>query len=101
MKITINKYTTAKGLTRWRARWYGKYNANGTRKRYSESFKLKKDAEEFVKTMGRKFDQGLSPDPSNETLKDYCKWAAFDRQQLCCIRKQLTDCAITLDLKDY
>jgi integrase len=62
--------------TQWRVRWYGRYDPNtGRPKRYSRTFKLKKDAERFQKQKQNELDKGTPRDPSNETLKEYAvRW---------------------------
>lgn len=66
----------------WRVRWYGRYDPKkGKQKRYSKTFRKKKDAEQFKKQKEGEFNQGVSRDPSNETLKDYAdRWLKYKTQ---------------------
>jgi integrase len=61
-----------KAKKQWRVRWFGQYNPNiGKTKRYSKTFNRRADAERFIRTKEREFEQGTHRDVSTATLKDY------------------------------
>ena len=73
-KVSIYRCKNASGKIEWRVRWFGVCDPNtGKQKRYSKTFKLKKDAEKFQKQKINEFDKGLLRDPSRETLKEYAE----------------------------
>ncbi len=84
-KIGLYKTKTAKG-TQWRVRWFGDYDATGSRKRYSRTFELKKDAEQFKDGKKAEFAQGVSRDPCKATLKEYCQSWIYNKQHIESIR---------------
>ncbi len=59
----------------WVVRWFGEYNsATGKKRRYSRSFRLKVDAEEFQKAKTQEFDRGCKRDRAPDvTLGDFCE----------------------------
>lgn len=70
-KIGLYRCETDSGV-QWRVRWYGRYDPKtGRQKRYSKTFKLKKDAERFQSKKKNELDKGTPRDQSNETLKEY------------------------------
>jgi len=73
-KIGLYEEKTCKGK-QWRCRWFGEYDPNtGKQKRYSKTFRLKKDAQRFNKGKDAEFEKGDPRDPSTETLQEYCLW---------------------------
>jgi len=71
MKVGLYKEKTSKG-TQWRVRWFGQYDpSTGKQKRYSRTFKRRKDAERFIKVKDNEFERGTPRDVSTETLKEY------------------------------
>lgn len=76
--IGLYRCKTSSGV-KWRVRWFGKYDPNtGKPKRYSKTFKLKKDAERFQKQKQNELDKGTLRDLSNETLKEYAEqWLKY------------------------
>jgi len=58
----------------WRVRWFGRLDPKtGKQKRYSKTFKLRKDAERFVKIKEKEFEIGTRRDASTSTLKQYAE----------------------------
>ncbi|MHC4266278.1 MAG: site-specific integrase [Planctomycetota bacterium] len=58
----------------WVVRWYGEYDPKkGKQKRYSKSFRLRRNAEEFKSEKATAFRKGRRRDRPNEiTIKDFC-----------------------------
>jgi len=59
----------------WVVRWFGEYDpAAGKQRRYTKSFRLKRDAEEFQSKRATEFKQGERRDmPEEIALGDFCK----------------------------
>ena len=74
MITKIGLYRDPRKTKQWVVRWFGEYEpATGKEKRYSKSFKLKRDAEEFQSQQAMGFKQGQQRDnPDEITLKDFC-----------------------------
>lgn len=69
----------------WVCRWYGEYDPGiGKQRRYSKSFKLKVEAEQFVARQTTDFKQGQQRDkPEEISLKDFCKdWLKTRKKEL-------------------
>ena len=75
MITKIGLYRDPRKKKPWVIRWYGDYDpATGKRRRYSKSFKIKKDAEAFQLQKGAEFQDGQRRDkPGKVTLKSFCK----------------------------
>ena len=71
----VGLYRNPRKKKLWVVRWYGEYEPDtGKRKRYSKSFKLKRDAEAFRLQKEVEFDQGHRRDkPEEITLEKFCK----------------------------
>jgi integrase len=72
----IGLYRDPRSKTKpWVARWYGEYDpASGKQRRYSKSFKLKVEAEEFQATKRQEIRQGTPRDKAQKvTLSGFCK----------------------------
>ncbi len=59
----------------WVVRWFGEYDpATDKQRRYSKSFKLKRDAERFQAEKQAEFDKGAQRDrPKEMTLGAFCE----------------------------
>ena len=75
MITKIGLYHNPRKNKPWVVRWFGEYDpATGKQKRYSKSFKLKRDAEAFQLQKEVEFGQGQRRDkPEEITLKDFCR----------------------------
>lgn len=80
MTEKVGLYKTRCGTeTRWKVRWYGRYDPHvGKQKRYSKTFSRKVDAEQFRKDKESEFDGGAQRDPSGATIKEYAEqWLEY------------------------
>lgn len=77
----------------WTVRWFGEYDpATGKKRRYSKSFRLKRDAERFRAERQAEFDKGAQRDkPRDITVKEFCdkylarrqhEWSAKTKQKI-------------------
>ncbi len=68
-------YRSPRNKKKWVVRWYGECEpATGKQKRYSKSFKLKRDAEAFRLQKEVEFEQGHRRDkPKEITLEEFCR----------------------------
>ena len=75
MITKIGLYRDPRKEKQWVVRWYGEYDpAIGKQRRYSKSFKLKRDAEAFQSQKAMECKGGQQRDkPEEVTLKDFCK----------------------------
>ena len=75
MITKIGLYRNPRKNKPWVVRWFGEYDpATGKQKRYSKSFKLKRDAEAFQLQKEVEFGQGQRRDkPEEISLKDFCR----------------------------
>jgi len=75
MITKIGLYRDPRKKKPWVIRWFGEYDpSTGKQKRYSKSFRLRKEAEEFQSEQAMAFKEGHQRDrPENITLRDYCK----------------------------
>jgi integrase len=71
----VGLYRNPRKKKPWVVRWYGDYEPDtGKQKRYSKSFKLKRDAEAFRLQKEVEFGQGHRRDkPEEITLEEFCK----------------------------
>lgn len=85
MITKIGLYKDPRKKRPWVVRWYGEYDP-GTDKerRYSKSFKLKRDAEEFQNQQIAAFKKGQQRDrPEEITLKDFCgDWLKVKKREV-------------------
>jgi integrase len=74
MITKIGLYKDPRKQKPWVVRWYGEFDpATGKQRRYSKSFHLKRDAEEFQNQQIAAFNKGQQRDrPEEITLKDFC-----------------------------
>lgn len=74
MITKIGLYNDPRKKKPWVVRWYGEYDpTTGKQKRYSKSFKLKRDAEAFQSQQIVGFKEGQQRDkPEEITLKTFC-----------------------------
>lgn len=85
MITKIGLYRDPRKKKPWVVRWYGDYDpAAGKRRRYSKSFKIKRDAEAFQLQKGTEFQDGQRRDkPGKVTLKSFCEdWFKTRKPQL-------------------
>lgn len=85
MITKIGLYRDPRKKKPWIIRWYGDYDpAAGKRRRYSKSFKIKRDAEAFQLQKGSEFKDGQRRDkPGKVTLKSFCEdWFKTRKPQL-------------------
>ncbi len=75
MITKIGLYRNPRKKKTWVVRWFGEYDlATGKQKRYSKSFKKKRDAEAFKLQKEVEFGEGQRRDkPEEITLKDFCR----------------------------
>ena len=85
MITKIGLYKDPRKKRPWVVRWFGEYDP-GTDKerRYSKSFKLKRDAEEFQNQQVAGFKEGQQRDrPEEITLKHFCKdWMKVKKREV-------------------
>jgi integrase len=74
MITKIGLYYDPRKIKPWVVRWFGEYDpTTGQQKRYSKSFKLKRDAEVFQSGKSSEFRQGQQRDkPEEITLRTFC-----------------------------
>ena len=73
-KVSITKDDRAIRAKPWLARWYGEYDVRtGKQRRYSKSFKLRKDAELFAEQKKAEFQVGMPLDQKDITLGQLCQ----------------------------
>lgn len=85
MVTKIGVYRDPRKKKPWIVRWYGEYEpAIGKQRRYSKSFRLKADAEEFQAAKRQEARQGLQRDRTpNVTLCSFCKdWLSARKPDL-------------------
>jgi len=75
MIAKIGLYRDPRKKKPWVIRWYGEYDpASGKQRRYSKSFRLKAEAEQFQATKRQEIHQGTSRDKAPKaTLSSFCK----------------------------
>ncbi|MHA2066252.1 MAG: site-specific integrase, partial [Candidatus Thorarchaeota archaeon] len=75
MNLKIGIYEDRRKKLPWVCRWYGEYDPNtGKRRRYSQSFRLKRQAEEFSASKSVEFSQGKRRDkPEEISVKEFCQ----------------------------
>ncbi|MCE5186595.1 MAG: site-specific integrase [Planctomycetaceae bacterium] len=75
MKKKVGVYPDARKKKPWVVRWFGEINPEtGKPRRYSEAFKLKRDAEDFRAKKMEEFNKGQKRDKAEElTLEAYCR----------------------------
>ena len=75
MITKIGLYRDLRKKRPWVVRWFGEYDPNtGKQRRYSKSFKLRRDAEAFQSQRIVAFTKGQQRDkPEEFTLKDFCE----------------------------
>ena len=81
----IGLYQDPRKKRPWVVRWFGEYDpATGGQKRYSKSFRLKRDAEAFRSEQATAFKGGQQRDkPEEITLGDFCKdWLKTKKVEL-------------------
>jgi len=85
MIAKIGLYRDPRRKKPWVVRWFGEYDpASGKQKRYSESFKLKVEAEEFQANKRKEIGQGTPRDKTQKvTLSGFCKdWLSARKPDL-------------------
>ena len=85
MIAKIGLYHDPRKKKPWVIRWYGEYDpASGKQRRYSKSFRLKAEAEEFQVAKRQESSQGTPRDRTpNVTLSDFCKdWLSARKPDL-------------------
>ncbi len=85
MVTKIGLYRDSRKRKPWVIRWYGEYDpATGKQRRYSKSFRLKVEAEEFQATKRKETGQGVRRDRApNVTLSSFCKdWLSARKPDL-------------------
>ena len=79
-KISLTRDKKTGRRKEWLVRYYGEYNpATDTQRRYSKAFKLKIDAENFMRQKIQELDEGLPRDEVNLTLEQL--WGKYERTQ--------------------
>ena len=76
MVIKIGLYRDPRSKTKpWVVRWFGEYDpASGKQRRYSKSFRIKAEAEEFQAAKRQEIGQGTPRDRAPDiTLSSFCK----------------------------
>lgn len=75
MITKIGLYQDPRKKKRWVVRWFGEYDpVTGKQRRYSKSFRLKVEAEEFQASKREELGQGTSRDGTPDvTLSSFCK----------------------------
>jgi len=68
----VGVYYEKKRIKPWLVRWYGENNARGRPRRYSKSFKLKRDAFAFQSDKQAKLNSGAQRDDIKITLEELC-----------------------------
>ncbi len=85
MITKIGLYRDPRKKRPWVVRWYGEYDpATGKQRRYSKSFRLKAEAEEFQATKRQETGQGAGRDRApNVALSTFCKdWLITRKAEL-------------------
>lgn len=85
MITKIGLYRDPRKKKPWVIRWYGEYDpASGKQRRYSKSFRLKAEAEEFQATKRQELGQGTPRDKAPDvTLSGFCKdWLSARKPEL-------------------
>jgi len=85
MITKIGLYKDPRKQKQWVVRWYGEYEpATGKQRRYSKSFHLKRDVEEFQNQQIMAFKKGQQRDrPEELSLGDFCKdWLKVKKREV-------------------
>ena len=75
MVVRVGIFNDKRKAKPWVVRWFGEYDPEtGKKKRYSKSFRLKRQAEEFKTEMTEKFRRGQQRDrPAEVALNNFCE----------------------------
>lgn len=74
MAVTkIGLYHDKRMASPWIVRWFGESNERGSPRRYSQAFKLKRDAVAFQAAKQAELDGGGQRDPAKVTLEELCE----------------------------